>query len=231
MPFLSLIVSAAVSAAPSACAAEVPLPPSAMAIVDDWDSAVASADASELLTDATIEEKMRRLIVRDQITRANLWRVDTADLESCVKRALEVVIGERLRKIDAQNTEALKKLLPADGWFRNSVHGRAITHGAWLIAQHSPDRQFRAYALEKQKERLSSGDVDSRDYALTTDRVQLDLRLPQIYGSQAICVSGELTLYPIGDPDGVDKRREEIGWAQTLAETKGDLEIGKPCEI
>jgi hypothetical protein len=34
---------------------------------------------------------------------------------------------------------------------------------------------------------------------------------------------------PIEDETAVDTEREKIGWSQTLAETKGDNEIGKPC--
>lgn len=232
MPIVStLIARVAAALSVSACGADATLPDSAKAIVAEWTAAVAAVDAATQSADASLAERMRRLIELDQITRANLWRVDKANLEPCEKQALENVIGERLRKIDSENTQTLKRILPEDGWFRNSAHGRAVTHGAWLIAQHSPDRAFRAYALERLKERLASGDVDARDYALTFDRVRLDLRLPQIYGSQAICTNGSFTLYPIEKPDKVDKRREEIGWSQTIFETKGDLEIGKPCEL
>jgi hypothetical protein len=104
-----------------------------------------------------------------------------------------------------------------------------VTHGAWLIAQHSPDTAFREYALGKMSTLLWSGDVDARDYALTFDRVQIRKGLPQRYGSQARCLDGALVLQPIADESAVNAAREAIGWAQTLEETRGDLEIGKRC--
>ncbi len=224
-----LIAPAAAAFSQPLCPTAMELSPSAKLIADEWSAAVAEVGTGPLSSDASLAQRLNLLIELDQVTRANLWRVDKASLETCQKQALETAIGERLRRIDSENTEALKRLLPKEGWFRNSVHGRIVTHGAWLIAQHSPDREFRAYALKMMKERLASDDVDPRDYALTFDRVRLDMRLPQVYGSQAICVAGSLALYPIEKSEEVNERRAKIGWAQTIAETKGDLEIGKPC--
>jgi hypothetical protein len=229
IPFL--MTSAAVIASPQLIGQQVSLSPSAQIIANQWNAAIEAVEANPLAPDANLAVRMSRLIELDEVTRANLWRVDNAKLDPTEKRALEIAVGERLRSIDLSNTEALKKLLPADGWFRNSKHGRTITHGAWLIAQHSPDQEFRAFALAKLKQRLASGDVDARDYALMFDRVRLDTQRPQVYGSQAICKNGFLILYPIEQPEAVDRLREEIGWSQTIAETRGDLEIGKPCEL
>ncbi len=43
-------------------------------------------------------------------------------------------------------------------------------------------------------------------------------------------MDGSLALCPIKNPDKVDDRRDEIGWSQTISETKSDLEIGQPCD-
>ena len=56
------------------------------------------------------------------------------------------------------------------------------------------------------------------------------MRLPQIFESQVVCMDGSLALCPIKNPDKVDDRRDEIGWSQTISETKSDLEIGQPCD-
>jgi hypothetical protein len=98
-----------------------------------------------------------------------------------------------------------------------------------LIAQHSPDDEFREYALKMMAYRIKSGEIDARDYALTFDRVQVHKGLPQRYGSQARCSAGRRVLAPLETEDAVNEERERIGWAQTIEETKGDLEIGKPC--
>ncbi|WP_409530288.1 DUF6624 domain-containing protein [Sphingomonas sp.] len=104
-----------------------------------------------------------------------------------------------------------------------------MTHGAWLIAQHSPQDDFREYALGKMATLLKSAEVDAKDYALMVDRVRVHKGLPQIYGSQARCLDGHTALYPLLKQEAANHERDSIGWAQTLEETKGDLEIGKPC--
>ncbi|MGN7998284.1 hypothetical protein [Sphingomonas sp. 22176] len=55
--------------------------------------------------------------------------------------------------------------------------------------------------------------------------------LPQLYGSQAACSEGRTVILPMVNEAAANHERALIGWAQTLEETKGDLEIGKPCRL
>ncbi|MFS2111188.1 DUF6624 domain-containing protein [Sphingomonas sp. Sphisp140] len=195
----------------------------------EWEAAVAEVEAQPQPEHPTLAQKIAWLVALDEITRQHGWRAEDPALTPDQQRALGLKIGSRMAEIDAANTAALKLLLPADGWFRNGRDGRQVTHGAWLIAQHSPDDAFRIKVLGAMGDRLSVGDVDAMDFALITDRVLVRQGGLQVFGSQAGCVEGRLAILPIADPDKVDERRARIGWAKTLAETKGDLEIGKPC--
>jgi hypothetical protein len=195
-----------------------------------WNHAIQSVDHDEPGPDADLKAKIRYLIRRDEITRQHLWLVDDRGLDETQRQAVTEVIGASLIEIDRQNTETLRKLLPASGWFTNTTHGKQITHGAWLIAQHSPEDAFREYALSKMAELVESGEVDARDYALTFDRVQIHHGKPQRYASQARCRDGRFVLQPIENPAVVNDARAQIGWAQTVEETMGDLQIGKPCD-
>jgi len=197
----------------------------------EWEAAVAEVEAQPQPEHPTLAQKIARLVALDEITRQQMWRTDDPALSTAQQVALSARIGPRMIAIDTANTAALKALLPADGWFRNRRDGRQVTHGAWLIVQHSQDNLFRTRILGAMGDRLAEGDVDAMDFALTTDRVLVHQGGLQVFGSQAGCVGGRLTILPMADPDKVDARRAAIGWAKTLAETKGDLEIGKPCAM
>lgn len=196
-----------------------------------WEAAVAEVERAPQPEHPTLAQKIARLVALDEITRQHMWRADDPALTPEQRIALGMKIGTRMAAIDAANTAALKALLPADGWFRNGRDGRQVTHGAWLIAQHSPDNGFRTTVLGAMGDRLGAGDVDAMDFALITDRVLVRQGGLQVFGSQAGCIEGRLTILPVADPDNVDARRARIGWAKTLAETRGDLEIGKPCAL
>lgn len=196
-----------------------------------WQAAVDPVLAEALPDGATLAQRIAWLVARDEITRQHAWRAWDARLTPAEQEAAGQEIGTRMRAIDRANTEALKRLLPADGWFRNSRDGRQVTHGAWLIAQHSPDTAFRAAVLEAMRSRVANGDVDAQDFAMIADRVARNRGEPQIYGSQARCLDGVTAIQPMIDPAAVDDRRAAIGWSKSYAETLGDLEIGKPCAI
>ena len=199
------------------------------AAVETWRKAVEGV-RNQIPDNATSDkERMRHLILLDEVTRQHLWMIDDPKLTPDQQQRAGLIIGAEMNAIDEQNTRILKTLLPKSGWFDNQTHGRQVTHGAWLIAQHSPDPEFRKYALAEMEKRVRSGGVDARDYALTYDRVRIRDGQAQRYGSQFYCRNGRLSLMPIEDEAAVDVAREKIGWSQTLAETKGDNEIGKPC--
>lgn len=200
-------------------------------MIHDWEVAVDPVVKQPALDHVGVALQIDRLVKRDEVTRQNLWRAFDPRLSPEEQRIVGEGIGTRMRAIDAENTEALKQMLPSDGWFRNSRDGPQATHGAWLIAQHSPDDAFRAAVLTQMRKRIAKRDVDPMDFALTSDRVAVFRGEPQLYGSQAGCIAGALSIEPMIDPDRVDMRREAIGWAKQFAETKGDLEIGKPCAM
>lgn len=194
-----------------------------------WRAAVQAVRSDAPSPRASIAEKMRHLIRLDEVTRQNLWIMDDPALTPDQQRSAGMIIGLEMRAIDGHTTRTLKALLPRSGWFDNHVDGRFVTHGAWLIAQHSPDPAFRRQALALMARRLATGGVDARDYALSFDRVRRDEGKPQRFGSQFTCRDGHLALEPLEDESRVDAFRERIGWSQTLAETLGDHEVGKPC--
>jgi hypothetical protein len=199
------------------------------AAVAIWQKAVDDVKAGAPAPGAALPMRMRYLIRLDEVTRQYLWVMDDPTLTVGQQRVLGWRIGSRLIEIDNYTTAELKGMIPASGWFDNAVDGRQVTHGAWLIAQHSPDAAFRERALGQMEAKVRTGGVDARDYALIYDRVQILKGRPQKYGSQMRCIDGHLQLQPIADEAAVDAQRAQIGWSQTIAETKGDNSVGKPC--
>ncbi|WP_454887364.1 DUF6624 domain-containing protein [Sphingomonas oryzagri] len=197
--------------------------------ITTWEEAVEKQRAKKPPAGATTSQVMHYLISLDEVTRQNSWVMDTPGLTSEQQRQIGAEIGPKMNAIDDYTTAELKRIVPKNGWFSNSMYGKQITHGAWLIAQHSSDTSFMNYVLEQMKSRVTKGDVDGKDFALIYDRVKVYQGLPQRYGSQFACRDGLLTLEPIEELSTVDAQREKIGWSQTLAETLGDNEIGKPC--
>jgi hypothetical protein len=207
---------------------------SAAAKVAAWQAAVdkAVADEGKVAPAATLAEKIQRLVVLDEVGRQYLWLWSDPRLPQSERLVALEEIGARLSRLDAANTAALLPLIPRESWFSTKRDGPQIAHGAWLIVQHSPDDALRKRVLAAMEPLLRRGEADPHDYALLYDRVLVHAGSPQRYGTQAVCrppVGAVNTLAPIEDAAGVDRRRAAIGWGVTLAETMGDLEIGKPC--
>lgn len=55
------------------------------------------------------------------------------------------------------------------------------------------------------------GEVDSEHVAYLTDRVLVGEGKPQRYGTQLENKDGNLTPYPLEDPETVDERRRAVG--------------------
>jgi hypothetical protein len=199
--------------------------------VEVFSAALNSARSSKPASTASVSDRIMRLVKLDEITRQYLFLMDDPALDVEARRAIGSAIGAQMYEQDLENTAELKKLIPAAGWFRNSLDGKQVTHGAWLIMQHSGDIKFMSDILRRMEPLLTIGEVDARDYALTYDRVARTEGREQRFGSQAVCGSnGKLEIEPVENLNRINQYRAEIGWSQTFEETQGDLQIGKFCQ-
>lgn len=119
--------------------------------------------------------------------------------------------GEWDEKIDENNTNELKKIISTIGWPTISKVGSDASRAAWLILQHSPDRDFQQECLKIMKQ-LLPGEIDIKNIAFLEDRVRIAKGEKQIYGTQFRKNNdGEFEPLPIEDESNVNKRRAEIG--------------------
>ena len=168
-------------------------------------------------TDARKAELARR-VGEDQFQRANsqvvqsrsLWAADvTPALDSYYREAQS---GEMCRT-DRANTAWLKADLAAHGWPKISLYGPQADSDAWLLVQHADhDAGFQASVLGLIEGLLPAGDTLAQNYAYLYDRVAIGGKRPQRYGTQGRCTGpGTWAPYASEDPEGLDKRRAEVG--------------------
>lgn len=175
---------------------------------------------SRLAPPSSPAEKLERLLDLDQAGRGALPRVDIATLPLTEQKPASEAVWAEIRRHDLEDQAALKRLIPEDGWFKESVYGEKATRSAFLIVQHATnDMPLMRRTLMKIGEYVKTGDAKGGMYALMYDRVALEFdHKPQRYGSQVNCVSGVWTPINLEDPSNVDLRRKQIGLATTEAE-------------
>lgn len=130
--------------------------------------------------------------------------------------------------IRTENQQALRRLIPSNGWFLISRDGKEAAQNAFMLLQHS-DIELQKEELPVLEQLAEQGEVRGSDYALLYDRVQLYLHLPQRYGSQLVCKDHTYQTYDLEGPEQVDQRRRDIGFTQTLKEYTAYAGGGKEC--
>jgi hypothetical protein len=171
------------------------------------------------------EELQRRRDVEQAIRDFSWWEGLTIEEQ----RAAMQIVGRAMTEIDADNTAWLKAHLPADGWFRISRDGAAVTNNAFLIVQHSPDAAWRKEIVARMEPLAKLGEVSPGNFALMFDRVMLTETGKQRYGSQAICRDGDLVMAPMDEPEKVQERRDAIGFIQPTYDNYRKNFEGRKC--
>lgn len=119
---------------------------------------------------------------------------------------------DSIRKADNSNLLVVESILYKYGWVGPEKIGEKANSAFFLVIQHADAGARKKYA-PMMKAAVTQGKADPRDLALLEDRMAVDDGKPQIYGSQLTFDQATNTykLYPLSDPDNVDKRRAEIG--------------------
>ena len=129
------------------------------------------------------------------------------------KRAMKTGVWNP--KVDRENTKTLKGIIEQIGWPTISKVGRKASHAAWLLAQHADlDVRFqkKVLAVIKKAYRQNNKDIAKKNIAYLTDRVAVNEKRKQSFGTQFYLDRKEnYSLYPVRDMKGIEKRREEYG--------------------
>lgn len=113
---------------------------------------------------------------------------------------------------DSINLIKVKKILNEYGWLGSDIIGDQGNLTLFLVIQHS-DLETQEKYLPMMKEAVENGNAKACDLALLEDRIAMRNGNKQVYGSQITQdqETGEYSVYPLIDPDNVDKRRAEVG--------------------
>jgi hypothetical protein len=106
----------------------------------------------------------------------------------------------------------MKQIIEEIGWPTISKVGKAVSNNAWLIIQHADrDIDFQKHCLSLMKDQ-SSTEVNYRNIAYLTDRILVNSKQPQMYGTQFTeDEKGVFIPREIEDKENVNERRKEMG--------------------
>ena len=121
--------------------------------------------------------------------------------------------GSKFSPIDINNTAKLKKIITKYGWPHRNLVGVKGALAAWLIVQHADhDLKFQKQCLVLMQKEVLNKRVNLSHLALLTDRVLVNSKKSQKYGTQFYNTKqGIYTFRPIVDKKNLDTRRKEVG--------------------
>ncbi|MCD4734972.1 MAG: hypothetical protein K8R53_02920 [Bacteroidales bacterium] len=198
------------------------------------------ADVAEILQEnkTTTETKMDMQLVimldtvymDDQRVRNPIDEIGTAyGWESEEVKAVE----KKMKEQDSLNLIKIEKILNERGWLGPDIIGYIGNLTLWLVIQHSAPEIQEKY-LPMMRDAAKKGNVQAVHLGYVEDRFAMSQGRKQVYGSQFATdpETGEGYVWPLEDPDNVDKRRAEVGLGtmqEYLSEwgTKWDLEAHK----
>lgn len=149
----------------------------------------------------------------DQAVRRELmkWSKDSGRKLTDAEQAEFLDFNQRLRKLDAENTDWLRGVVDKHGWPTITAVGPEAANAAWLLVQHADAApKFQRRCLNAMR-KLPKEEVSQSKIAYLTDRVLLAEGKRQRFGTQWHLENGELKMRPLEDPDHVDQRRAEAG--------------------
>jgi len=113
---------------------------------------------------------------------------------------------------DSINVEKIKIFLDTYGWLGESIIGEKGNKTLFLVIQHA-DIDTQVHYLPLMRNAVKNGNASPKHLAYLEDRILIRQGEKQIYGTQYAIdfETNEYTVYPILDPENVDKRRAEIG--------------------
>ncbi|WP_299684251.1 BT_3928 family protein [uncultured Dokdonia sp.] len=123
-------------------------------------------------------------------------------------------LWKRQIALDTSNLRKIESILKAGIYPGKSLVGTPTNIAAWSVIQHS--NKIPEY-LDLMKKAGKAGELPFRLVAMMEDRYLMNEGKHQIYGTQGMTYhNGEPFIWPIENPEEVNKRREEAGFNSTI---------------
>lgn len=192
--------------------------------------AVSFSHAQEPQINAGLKEELARIHESDQKYRRYLGRVnrDLAFRDSLIiawdtdENNLTREIWNRQLENDSINLIRVTEIINKYGYPGKSLVGEEESTAVWYVIQHAPVEIIKKY-LPIIKEAAHNNELPARLVGMMEDRMLMYQGKEQIYGTQGSRItlkSGDYLwiIWPIKDPENVNKRRKEIGFNDTIEE-------------
>ena len=136
---------------------------------------------------------------------------------------------EKLHKVYENNTVKLCDILKTAGWPTAALVEREGVLAAFEILKSGGTFELQRDLLPVIVAVIKKDPSQKSDFAGLYDRLRVTAGMKQLFGTQAVSMSGFLVLYPIEDPTKVDALRAEFGLAKLDLYIRGlEQTYGKP---
>ncbi|HVE72147.1 MAG TPA: DUF6624 domain-containing protein [Thermoanaerobaculia bacterium] len=125
-------------------------------------------------------------------------------------------LQQEAETVDRENVIRVREIIAARGWPGKSTVGEKGSAAAWTIIQHA-DAATLAQYIDVMQGAVDAGELHGSLFATSVDRMRVQEKRPQVYGTQFREVDGKMVPFPIEDEANVDALRTKVG-LQPLAE-------------
>jgi muconolactone delta-isomerase len=108
---------------------------------------------------------------------------------------------------DAELTSELKQIVDQKGWPTIWLVGIDASNAAMLVLTHSADHAWQAKLLPRLEQLADASQIDASSLALVVDKELVSEGKLQRYGTQFKFVNGEMAMFGVEDPGGLDHIR------------------------
>lgn len=118
---------------------------------------------------------------------------------------------DKLHKLYATNAVKLCQILKTHGWPTAALVEPEGVYAAFVILKNAASYELQRDLLPVIVAVIKKDPTQKQEFAGLYDRLRVSAGMKQLFGTQAVSMSGFLILYPIEDPAKLDARREEFG--------------------
>ncbi|WP_420581781.1 DUF6624 domain-containing protein [Reichenbachiella sp.] len=112
---------------------------------------------------------------------------------------------------DSLHLQYVVAVLTEHGWLGTSVVGKKANISIFLAIQQAPNDQVRERYYPMLEASAQRGESSLAQMATMKDRILVNKKQPQVYGTQWNYVDDKSVLFPLEDVNSVNEKRIEVG--------------------
>jgi len=165
----------------------------------------------ENIENEELQMELIKMYVDDQAVRGNI--MEDKILKYSLDR-LQITQDDGVT-VDERNRNRLKEIFEEYGFPNKKIVGKDAMYGIFLMIQHSDgDKKWQQSQLKNIEIAVKNGDMDGQSYAYLYDRIKINSKEKQLYGTQfsnVDPVNKTVELFETEDLVNLDVRRMKIG--------------------